>query len=156
MFNKRNIQEYAIKSIRSLVRFQHVQSTQIRRFLKWFYHDDQERIKRKAMQVWIQLAQNDLIRAYNLIADFSNKAWYESSAVSQGTINWAVHLINRYETVKRPQTPLNLSLAFRLGFFVPAIRLRIFWLMIGYAAAIVLVIVLHWLVDFPLHCGLNP
>ncbi|MBJ6361107.1 FtsK/SpoIIIE domain-containing protein [Paenibacillus sp. GCM10012307] len=155
MFSKQHIREFTKKSISlSGLFFQRLQSIQlvrVQRFVMWFYQDDQERVNKKTIQVWVESARNDLIRAYNLLADLSNQAWYENGKVPQVTINWAVQLISRYESVKWPQTSMNFRLAFRLGLRVPTIRLRFFWLLVGDAVAMVSVVSLHWLIDFPLH-----
>jgi|GEM_PF-6437416 DNA segregation ATPase FtsK/SpoIIIE and related proteins len=155
MFSKQHLRECAKKSTSFsrmfIQRLQSIRLVRVKRFVMWFYQDNQERINKKTIQIWVESARNDLSRAYNLLADLSNQAWYENGKVPQETINWAVQLVSRYESAKWPQTPMNLRLAFRLGLRVPSIRLRFFWLLVGYVVAMVSVMSLHWLIDFPLH-----
>ncbi len=114
----------------------------MKRFFAWWRIDDQERVQRKVISIWLESATDDLKKAYNLIVDLSNKLVFEIET-PQTTIDWAVRLITRYEVIKCPYTPLNLQLALRLGLRAPALRRRFVWLLGSAAWASLTVLLLH-------------
>ncbi|SFM12281.1 FtsK/SpoIIIE family protein [Paenibacillus sp. 1_12] len=121
----------------------------IKRVLAWSVYEDKERLQQKVIDVWLQSAQDDLQTVYGLLNELHTKAHFEIE-VPQSTVDQAVRIVVRYETVKRPYTPLNARLALRLGLQASTFRRRFLRFLTSIAIAMITNIILEWLFRFPM------
>lgn len=127
-----------------------INSPPIKSATAWWRYDDQERLRKAAIAVWLEKTKDDLQNAYNLLNEFAGKAFFERDT-PQGRIDQAIKLILRYETVKLPYTTIGLHLAFRLGLKAPLLRRRFLWLLGSVTIASLTVLLLHVCSWFPLN-----
>lgn len=140
---------FRVKSIfRKVFKLIAQNSSMLKRFFLWIKAEDTERVREKVVFHWVQSAKEDLQRALSVISEISNYASYEIK-VEQSTIDWAVRLIARYETVQCPSTPLSLRLALRLGLLVPTFKRRLSWLLFSSVLATILSYLLYRFKWFP-------
>ncbi|ETT53139.1 DNA segregation ATPase FtsK/SpoIIIE [Paenibacillus sp. FSL R7-269] len=114
----------------------------------WWRYDDQERLRKATIAVWLEKTKDDLQAAYNLLNEFAGKAFFERDT-PQGRIDQAVRLILRYDTLRLPYTSLGFHLAFLLGLKAPLLRRRFLWLLGSVSMASLTVMLLHVFSWFP-------
>lgn len=120
----------------------------IKKVTAWWCYEDQERLRKATIAVWLEKTKDDLQSAYNLLNEIAGKAFFEQDT-PHGSIDQAIKLILRYDTVKLPYTPLGLHLAFRLGLKAPLRRRRFLWLLRSVILASFTVFLLHVYSWFP-------